>query len=117
MKSINHGDYGIDFVSLAETIAGVDRIRPGWETHSACNGQPIEVFFPDPPGRHPDSRARYYQAVDTARQICDRCPVRPECLTVAVNRNERYGIWGGTSEHERRRLRKWLNTRPDQKAA
>jgi hypothetical protein len=39
-----------------------------------------------------------------AKQLCDGCPIRVACLAIALARNETFGIWGGLTEHERRRL-------------
>jgi len=36
--------------------------------------------------------------------ICTRCPVRVKCLEFALATQQAYGIWGGTSEEERRRI-------------
>jgi len=41
-----------------------------------------------------------------AKRVCESCPVREECLKYAMDNDERFGIWGGLSERERRRLRK-----------
>ena len=41
-----------------------------------------------------------------AKQICSECKVREECLEFAVERKERFGIWGGKSERERRAIRR-----------
>jgi WhiB family redox-sensing transcriptional regulator len=53
------------------------------------------VFFPEKGG---SSRE--------AKRICSECPVRIECLNYALRRDERYGVWGGMSERERRRLKR-----------
>ncbi len=39
-----------------------------------------------------------------AKAVCATCPARQQCLTVALTRRERHGIWGGTTWHERQRL-------------
>lgn len=52
-----------------------------------------ELFFPEKGGSSKD-----------AIQICDECDVSDACLSWALSHDERYGIWGGTSERERRRL-------------
>lgn len=44
-------------------------------------------------------------AVETARRICDVCPVKATCLTNALVNDERYGVWGGTSGGQRDRMR------------
>ena len=40
-----------------------------------------------------------------AKDICDVCPVKKECLQFALDTDEGEGIWGGTSERQRRRMR------------
>ena len=44
--------------------------------------------------------------IEEAKRICADCPVRIECLNYALRRDERYGVWGGMSERERRRLKR-----------
>ena len=56
----------------------------------------------DPALFHPDRGA----SVDDAKAVCMSCPVRVECLEFALQNVEKFGIWGGTSERERRRLRR-----------
>ncbi len=41
-----------------------------------------------------------------AKRVCESCEVRSECLEYALANDERFGIWGGMSERERRRLKK-----------
>jgi WhiB family redox-sensing transcriptional regulator len=41
-----------------------------------------------------------------AKKVCRECPVRAECLKYALDNNESFGIWGGTSEKDRRKLKK-----------
>ena len=45
-----------------------------------------------------------------ARKICARCPVLRACLASAMATGQEYGIWGGLTEDERRRLRRWRAT-------
>lgn len=65
-----------------------------WRRKAACAGGPAGMFFSD---RHDDQ--------DAARKICLGCPVRHECLEYALALPEPFGIWGGTFERERRRIR------------
>jgi WhiB family redox-sensing transcriptional regulator len=44
--------------------------------------------------------------VREAREVCGRCPVREDCLQLALDENERRGIWGGLTDHERRALKR-----------
>jgi WhiB family redox-sensing transcriptional regulator len=41
-----------------------------------------------------------------AKSVCSQCPVKAECLQFAITTNQEYGVWGGTSEEERRVLRR-----------
>ena len=66
-----------------------------WQTHTRCTAVDPEIFFPERGG---SSKA--------ARQVCSQCTVRDQCLEYALNNKEQFGIWGGTSERERRKLRK-----------
>ena len=67
---------------------------PGWWPLALCAETDPEVFFPEKGGNN----AR-------AKRICRKCEVRAECLEYALARDERFGIWGGLSERERRRLK------------
>lgn len=69
-----------------------------WMVRAACKGMDLSLFFPER-GR-PDHEWRQ------ARKVCHRCPVAAECLEYAMTPPaERFGIWSGHSERERRRLR------------
>lgn len=61
----------------------------------SCRGVDPDVFFPD-----------RGESLAPAMAICDQCIVRDECLEYALDNGERFGVWGGTSERERRRLRR-----------
>lgn len=75
-----------------------------WRTRSACRDSDADVFFPI------GSSGPAVEQIDTARRICGACPVAQECLEFALATNQEAGIWGGTTEEERRRLRKsWLS--------
>lgn len=64
--------------------------RPDWRDDALCSGRDTEVFFPEDD-----------QPAIIAKSICRRCPVRADCLAHAVEHGERYGIWGGFTEHAR----------------
>lgn len=69
-----------------------------------------EVFFPEEWAARESkyqSTNMYYMAIDTARQICMRCPVMDKCLKVGMF--EDYGIWGGTTPQQRRKIKKERN--------
>ena len=67
----------------------------GWQDYASCRNTNSDLFFPD---RGASTRV--------AKQICAACQVRVDCLEYAVTRGEKFGIWGGLSERERRKIRK-----------
>lgn len=69
-----------------------------WEQHAACKGMTGNLFF-----------LEKGESTRPAKEVCRRCPVREECLEFAMANCERFGIWGGLSEKERRALRKLRN--------
>lgn len=76
-----------------------------WRRRAACRGEDPEVFFaPDlegpPHGRYLAERDRRWR---DAKAVCRRCPVRADCLDAALASGE-VGVWGGTTDEERRRL-------------
>ncbi len=66
-----------------------------WHERALCAQTDPEAFFPEKGGSTRD-----------AKKICLSCEVRAECLEYALLHDERFGIWGGLSERERRRLKK-----------
>lgn len=70
-----------------------------WSMRAACLDRPDEMFFPERGGS-----ARV--AVEAAKRVCARCPVTAECLEYAMATDQRFGVWGGLSEPERRRLKR-----------
>src|SRR3978361_2516851 len=65
-----------------------------WRLDGLCAETDPEAFFPEKGGSTRD-----------AKRVCAGCPVRLECLEYALGNDERFGIWGGLSERERRRVR------------
>lgn len=66
-----------------------------WQDYANCLGVDPELFFPE---RGASTRE--------AKEVCRGCVVREECLEYALTHGEKFGIWGGLSERERRRLRR-----------
>lgn len=65
-----------------------------WRTQAACDGVDATLFFPesdDDPAMH-------------AKMVCEGCPVRVACLEHALRNGEKAGVWGGTTERDRRRI-------------
>jgi WhiB family redox-sensing transcriptional regulator len=67
----------------------------GWQERALCAQTDPEAFFPEKGG-----------STREAKRVCLTCDVRNECLEYALGHDERFGIWGGLSERERRKLKK-----------
>jgi WhiB family transcriptional regulator, redox-sensing transcriptional regulator len=76
-------------------LAGEPAEEPDWQERALCAQTDPEAFFPEKGG-----------STREAKRICSGCDVRAECLEYALAHDERFGIWGGLSERERRRLRR-----------
>jgi WhiB family transcriptional regulator, redox-sensing transcriptional regulator len=68
-----------------------------WVDKARCAQTDPEAFFPDEGG-----------STREAKRICRMCDVTDECLAYALERDERFGIWGGHSERERRPMKRAL---------
>lgn len=66
-----------------------------WADEAKCLNADPDVFFPEKGG-----------STREAKRICAECTVRVECLEYALEHDERFGIWGGMSERERRKLKR-----------
>lgn len=69
-----------------------------WMTVAACRGRTDLFFPPDTSESRTERRTRHVRA----KQVCEVCVVRVECLNEALESKERFGIWGGLTERERR---------------
>ncbi|WP_372476534.1 WhiB family transcriptional regulator [Pseudonocardia terrae] len=76
-------------------VDGQDDGEQDWQERALCAQTDPEAFFPEKGG-----------STREAKRICAGCEVRAECLDYALAQDERFGIWGGLSERERRRLRR-----------
>jgi WhiB family redox-sensing transcriptional regulator len=110
---INGGDDDVEVqveesaeLSLVETrsaeltlveIGTDDGLPPelAWQERALCAQTDPEAFFPEKGG-----------STREAKRVCLSCEVRAECLEYALAKDERFGIWGGLSERERRRVKK-----------
>jgi WhiB family transcriptional regulator, redox-sensing transcriptional regulator len=93
-------DLGVPGVRQSATgYQGVDQNGDdnplSWQADSLCAQTDPEAFFPEKGGSTRD-----------AKRICTSCEVKAQCLDYALQNDERFGIWGGLSERERRRLRR-----------
>lgn len=66
-----------------------------WQMLSNCLGVDPDLFFPERGASTKDAKA-----------VCQGCIVREDCLEYALTNREKFGIWGGLSERERRRIRR-----------
>jgi WhiB family redox-sensing transcriptional regulator len=72
---------------------------------AACADKDVNIFFPEGPPNAPDNSTRY------AKAICATCPVVASCLQQAID-EKRPGVWGGTTEAERKAMRLNIRTKP-----
>lgn len=66
-----------------------------WWDRANCLGLDPDPFFPE-----------CGASTSEAREVCRGCVVREECLEYALTTGQKFGIWGGLSERERRRIRR-----------
>ncbi len=72
-----------------------------WRAEASCSRSEVaSLFFPV------GVTGPAEQQIVDAKAVCEQCPVREACLEFAITTNQEYGIWGGTSEDERRVLRR-----------
>ncbi len=90
---------------MAEGLAPVERLeyeiatREPWMEDAACRGLNPSLFFPE-----------RGQPTETAKGACGESPVREDCLDYSIRTRQVWGVWGGTSERERRGLRREART-------
>lgn len=75
--------------------AAADSGTSSWREQALCQQTDPELFFPEKG-----------ESAVPAKQVCGRCPVQRDCLDYALANDERFGVWGGTSELDRRRMRR-----------
>ncbi len=76
-------------------VATLFEPRPAWYDEAACRGVDPALFHP---ARGDSTRE--------AKAVCERCPISEQCLEYALANVEKFGIWGGKSERERRIIRR-----------
>lgn len=70
-----------------------------WKEEAACDRMDVGVFYPE----NADPRSHESRL---AKQVCQGCPVRIDCLVYAFRANEQWGVWGGLTASERRHLKR-----------
>jgi WhiB family redox-sensing transcriptional regulator len=83
-------EYSMAFIDI---LSGME--DRGWQSRANCMGVDPDLFFPE---RGASTRE--------AKEVCRGCVAREDCLEYALDNGEKFGIWGGMSERERRRLRR-----------
>lgn len=80
-----------------DAVSAIDEDDDQWQERALCAQTDPEAFFPEKGG-----------STREAKRICLGCEVRDKCLEYALANDERFGIWGGLSERERRRLKRGI---------
>ena len=78
--------------SVSDILASIST-RPRWQVDAPCSQADPDAWFPEKGG-----------STAEAKRICAGCDVREQCLEWALENQERFGIFGGKSERERRRI-------------
>jgi WhiB family redox-sensing transcriptional regulator len=97
MQNQTPDNWFIDVLKLgvAKAYSNPDEGPLSWQRDALCAQTDPEAFFPEKGGSTRD-----------AKRICAGCDVRAQCLEFALANDQRFGIWGGLSERERRKLKK-----------
>ena len=82
-------------VDLGSAALLLEDEEESWQDRALCAQTDPEAFFPEKGG-----------STREAKKICTGCEVKAECLEYALANDERFGIWGGLSERERRRIKR-----------
>ncbi|MFD6356682.1 WhiB family transcriptional regulator [Nocardia tengchongensis] len=77
------------------TLETIDIDSLSWRDFGLCAQTAPDAFYPDKG-----------ESTEPAKQICQRCAVTRECLNYALDNEEQFGVWGGTSPRERRMMRR-----------
>jgi WhiB family transcriptional regulator, redox-sensing transcriptional regulator len=87
-------------MSLPASVIALANAEYGWRAEALCRDTDPELFFPI------GTTGAALVQIEHARAVCRQCPVQADCLDFALSTNQDSGIWGGTSEEERRVLRR-----------
>jgi WhiB family redox-sensing transcriptional regulator len=90
-------------VALSLTAAAYSMEHADWRDVAACRDTSPDLFFPV------GTTGPAVDQIATAKAVCRQCDVQAECLEYALVTNQDTGVWGGTSEEERKKLRRaWV---------
>ncbi len=76
-----------------------------WRSSAACRTEDPDLFFPI------GTSGPALMQTEQAKAVCRQCPVREQCLEWALETGQSLGVWGGTSETERRALKRRIAAR------
>lgn len=85
----------VPVLRLASALPAEPEQAEGWRADAACALIDPALFYP-----------QQGESTTEAKAVCRSCPVQHECLEEALANGEKFGIWGGLSERERRRIRR-----------
>ena len=90
----------MQFITTSSITVSATPVEPeqDWHDDANCLGVEPDLFFPE---RGASTRE--------AKEVCRNCVVQNDCLEYALANSEKFGIWGGMSERERRRIRRQRN--------
>jgi WhiB family redox-sensing transcriptional regulator len=79
---------------------------PEWRGDAACRDTNPDLFFPI------GTTGGAIDQIEAAKEVCEQCDCKVDCLDFALTTNQDSGVWGGTAEEERRKIRrKWVADR------
>ncbi|MEN9300895.1 MAG: hypothetical protein RLZZ254_676 [Actinomycetota bacterium] len=87
-------------MSLFATNIALGSADYSWRKNALCKDTDPELFFPV------GNTGQALLQITEAKRVCEECTVKQECLDFALETNQDCGIWGGTSEDERRQIRR-----------
>jgi WhiB family redox-sensing transcriptional regulator len=94
------GDYWSEQVTIPASSLALANADYTWRRLAICRDTDPDLFFPV------GTTGYALVQIDRAKEVCGECPVQSDCLEYALETNQDSGIWGGTSEEERRNLRR-----------
>ena len=90
-------------MALSLSVEPMTTENDDWRDHAACRDTNPDLFFPV------GTTGPAIEQIDQAKKVCRECPSQSACLDFALVTNQDSGVWGGTSEEERRKIRRaWL---------
>jgi WhiB family transcriptional regulator, redox-sensing transcriptional regulator len=92
-------------VSILASSLALGSADYSWRNEAVCKDTDPELFFPV------GTTGQALLQIDRAKEVCGECPVKVRCLDFAIETNQDSGIWGGTSEEERRNIRRQIAAR------